>query len=302
MISIIVCSVDDKMFGSFEQNITHTIGVEHEIIRINNSNNSFSICGAYNEGARRAKYEFLCFVHEDVIMQTPRWGKILCEIFRENRELGLLGVAGTMYKSYAPWGWSLIPGESVINIIQGHKYSNSPAYQVYKNPANKTLSEVVCIDGVLMFTRKSIVEEIQFDEETLHGFHGYDIDFSLSVFRKYKVAVTFDILMTHLSEGKNDHAWVSETLKLHKKWKRELPATIHLKSSDKWAGYEISAVNDLLVHMRKLNFTPWELLDMLNYNNRNRHINKFYLLRLKLSVVKQWIKTVFGGRKLASQS
>lgn len=75
MLSIIICSVDKQRLSNIQRNVAETIGdgVKYEIIAIDNSERKGSITSIYNEGARRAKYPCLLFVHEDVEFQTQDW-------------------------------------------------------------------------------------------------------------------------------------------------------------------------------------------------------------------------------------
>ena len=233
MISIIVCSVNDRLFGAFEQNISATAGVPFEIIRINNITNAYSICSAYNEGAVKATYPLLCFAHEDIQIQTMNWGGIVSELFNKNKDLGLLGVAGTGYKPLSPSGWwyeNANPDCFFTHYIQSDK-KGSKAERVYSNPANEELPSVVCIDGLWFCTRKDIALQLKFDDHLFKGFHCYDMDFSLSVFQHYKVAVSYEILIKHFSEGSLNRQWVNDTLMLYEKWKHVLPlATVNFSN------------------------------------------------------------------------
>ncbi|MEO6917080.1 MAG: glycosyltransferase [Chitinophagaceae bacterium] len=299
MISVIVCSINDKVFAEFSQNISDTIGTAYEIIRIDNSGNTDSICSAYNKGAKRAVYEIVCFVHEDVFFHTNDWGKTVSKIFAEPDAPGLLGIAGSRYKSFAPASWGLIPAERFINIIQQHKYRTLEAFHHFENPTGQSLADVVCIDGVWMCTTRSIALEIGFDDITLQGFHGYDIDFSLAIYKKYRVAVTFDVLLAHFSEGRNDRSWVIEMMKLHKKWKKELPLS---NMSGKNIGlnvYEGSAVHHFLELMMSLKFPAKEIFSMLEYNNQNPNLNRNFLISLKFRALKYFFVHSWPGRFLA---
>lgn len=287
MVSIIICSIDKQAFAAFEKNITSTIGVPFEIIRIDNSSNHYSICSAYNEGTRLAKYEYLCFAHEDISVTTQNWGEKVISIFQADDKLGLIGIAGSLYKSHAPWGWGLIPEKSVINIIQHYKHRKEESSHDVQNPQNGILSYVACIDGVWMCTKKSIAAKIPFDEKTFTNFHCYDLDFSLSVLQTHKVAVTFEILLEHFSEGKNDRAWVIESLKLHRKWKSILPVNVAPEPKDNFLKQETQAVTEFLHVMMEMRFSTWQMLLMLHDNN---HIIKEELLQLKIRVIKEWLK------------
>uniref|UniRef100_UPI00197DC0CD glycosyltransferase n=1 Tax=Olivibacter sp. XZL3 TaxID=1735116 RepID=UPI00197DC0CD len=204
MISIIVASVDKHLLDQLKRNIKRTIGVPYEIIAFENSDGQNGLCKLYNEGANAANYEILCFSHEDVLFQTPNWGKKIVDIFRNTPDLGLLGVAGSTYKSIIPSSWSppFDYNESTwrINILQGFK--NKPLIEKhdFRNPKNELLSSVASIDGVWMCSTKKIILEHPFDEALLTGFHGYDVDISIKISQQYKVYVTHEVLLKHLSE------------------------------------------------------------------------------------------------------
>ena len=74
LISLIICSRKADISEELKQNIAETIGCEYELCVIDNSRNEYSIFSAYNEGVRRAKGDILCFMHEDVLFRTNKWG------------------------------------------------------------------------------------------------------------------------------------------------------------------------------------------------------------------------------------
>ncbi|WP_316769729.1 glycosyltransferase [Pedobacter frigiditerrae] len=226
MISIIIASGKNELLVDVSENIRQTIGVDYEIISFDNSYGIQGLCEVYNLGIAQAKYDLLCFMHEDISIETIGWGKKVIEVFGKY-ELGILGVAGCTYKSYAPSGWC--PPQEYgrdswrLNLKQGSKYtSNNEVYEYY-NPLNESISEVVCLDGVWLCTTKKIAQKYGFDQQLLRGFHGYDIDFSLNVGRHHKLMVTYDILLFHTSEGNFNTTWLKELLKVHQKWGNLLP-------------------------------------------------------------------------------
>jgi hypothetical protein len=224
MISIIICSADNKMLAAVSNNVAATIGVPFELIAFNNSDAGLGICEVYNKGIKKAKYPMLCFMHEDVIMHTKGWGRNVLDAFKRNSKLGLLGVAGSYYKPLSPSGWL---GQGIdtecANLIQNYKFTNELPNFNYKNPNNTPVAQVACVDGLWFCTPKELAARFKFDEETFKGFHSYDVDFSLTVGAHYQVGVTYDVLLTHLSEGNFDKTWLAETMKLHKKWDAQLP-------------------------------------------------------------------------------
>lgn len=74
MLSIIVSTVYPERLERFRRNITDTIGeVPYEIIAIENRKDPRSLANVYNEGAVRARYPYLLFMHEDAGFQTGNW-------------------------------------------------------------------------------------------------------------------------------------------------------------------------------------------------------------------------------------
>src|SRR3989344_1016681 len=93
MISVIVSSKDDVMLRELNEDVKKTIGCEFEIVALENKNGR-GICGVYNEGVRKAKFPYLCFVHEDVRFLTNDWGMRIVEKL-SNKDTGVIGVAGS---------------------------------------------------------------------------------------------------------------------------------------------------------------------------------------------------------------
>ncbi|MBT0810563.1 hypothetical protein KIH41_04650 [Litoribacter ruber] len=229
MISIIICTINPTNLLNISKNIENTIGVPYEIVAIDNTQNPKGLTAIYNEGSKKAKYENVCFVHEDVKFQTQDWGKVILKIFT-NEEVGLVGVAGSSHKPKIASGWGALGLQEKfikINLIQHFKFVNQPPIKQYQNTENEKLAQVACLDGVLLISKKSIIEEFPFDEKLLKGFHCYDIDLSLAIGQKYKVAVTYEILIDHFSEGKTDVNWIADTILIHDKWKNILPISIN---------------------------------------------------------------------------
>ena len=227
MISVIICSAREQDLKNVSQNIFETIGVDHEIIAINNSDGKKGICEVYNAAAKKAKFDTLCFMHEDIEMKTQDWGNVVLNLFTKNPKVGLVGVAGAGYKSVTPSGWYNHDLESnggaYSNVLQGHKRDATPERHDYFNPKNESFSKVACVDGCWLSMPKSVWNEFPFDDVLLKKFHGYDLDLSLAVNQKYDVVVTFEVFLRHFSEGNYDQNWFEEMLKVHAKWSHVLP-------------------------------------------------------------------------------
>ena len=93
MINIIICSRHKEISSELRTNLQSTIGVDFELIVVDNSQNIYSIFQAYNEGVKRSCYPYLCFMHEDILFHTQDWGEKVMAHF-EDTKVGLIGVAG----------------------------------------------------------------------------------------------------------------------------------------------------------------------------------------------------------------
>jgi glycosyltransferase involved in cell wall biosynthesis len=226
MISIIICSKNSDLLGQVSESVEKTIGVTYEIIAIDNSEGIYGICQAYNMGASKAKYEYLCFMHEDIKFHSFGWGHKVSEILN-NHEIGLLGVAGATIKSKAPSGWWSTNDLLYIriNILQSSSPGSAPR-GYYTNPTDEKLSAVVSLDGVWLCTKKQIWEKNKFDSHTFKEFHFYDMDFCMQVIQNYKVCVTYDILIEHYSHGSTNASWAYNAITFSQKWKHKLPLSL----------------------------------------------------------------------------
>lgn len=252
MISVIICSINPQQRKAVTANIAETIGVEYELIVTDNRIAPKGICSVYNESTAKSVYPYLCFIHEDVIFHTKGWGHLLIDSLKI-KEIGLIGISGSIYKSVIPSSWTACKKEFYrINTIQ-HSDRNINPLKSQLNPDLSSNSEVAIVDGVFLATRKEVLSEFSFDEISLKGFHGYDFDLSMQITQKYKIVVTHQILLEHFSMGKYNHQWLSDIILLHKKWKSNLPIYIGRQGHIDYKSDYIAAAS-ILSHMLRLNY------------------------------------------------
>lgn len=284
MITIIICSANEAHLVSLTANIRDTIGVPYEIVSFDNSNGAKGLCEIYNKGIRQAKYDIMCFIHEDIIIHTDHWGEVLVDLFKD-QTIGLAGLAGSTYKSLAPSGFhfSAVPELDLnyCNVKQRFKYIEKEELHNYHNPTDVKLAEVTCIDGVWLCATRTALEQYSFNEGLLKGFHGYDLDLSFGIGRNFRIVVTFDILITHLSEGNFDQKWFREILKVHEKWSPVLPINLAGLSKKQVIKMEKRLFRELFQKMRLWNFGPADLFRVAWYA-LGSNLNSF---RLKSKIV-----------------
>ncbi|QNL47732.1 hypothetical protein H8S90_12945 [Olivibacter sp. SDN3] len=267
MLSIVIVSINKSYLNSLTENIQQTIGtVPYELLVIDNTQNKKGICERYNQAAKQAKYEIICYVHEDIEFMTDDWGGIITDIFKDHPEIGLLGFAGASYKSMSPSGWFCYGGLESIhhnNVVQHYKFSDKETRHTYVNKKKVKLTNVAVLDGVYLCTKKSIVLQYPFDDQLLKGFHCYDVDISLSIGQHYDVAVTFDVLINHFSEGNYGSEWIKETIKLQKKWQHLLPLNKANLNKKEIRICEKKAMRYFLFKLSQLDFPLKERLSVL---------------------------------------
>jgi hypothetical protein len=288
MISIIICSKNSSLAEMLAKNIAVTIGVPYEIIAIDNSIHNNSICSIYNKGGARAKYPLLCFIHEDVLFRTMDWGVNFCNHFKDQL-IGILGIAGGDSFSKVPSTWSNIFISKEINIIQ-HQNRNlkETTHLYYTGTETKEIKkQVIAIDGVFIGVRKSVFDKYKFDEVLLHGFHGYDIDYSLQLAMKYKNYVAFDILVEHFSEGVLGKPWLESAFLIAKKWHRILPLSTHRLNYKQQVQYHWQSLHVLINHLFRLNCKPGKIyFYCLKYS-----FTKYFSVRRFLSLNKLFFQS-----------
>lgn len=226
MLSIIVCSINDVLFQQMKQSISETVGVPYEILVRNNTVSNDGICKVYNQLAKDATQPLLVFVHEDVTFNTMNWGKKLVEKFERDSAIGLIGVAGSRYKGNTYSGW--YTGQKAIDAYTIIHANGQHVSEIHSSPDDSIhYHEVVCLDGVFLMCRKSLWNQIYFDEQLLKGFHFYDIDFSVRSAAVSKVLVVTDVaLVHHTTGGDYGDRWIREAFIYHTSKSNELPVSI----------------------------------------------------------------------------
>ncbi|WP_312075189.1 glycosyltransferase [Chryseobacterium sp.] len=210
MLSIIISSYQPSYYEALVKNIQETIGdgFIYEIIQIWNPN-MMSITKAYNSGAEKSQYENLLFLHEDVIFHTENWGsKLIQHLSMEN--VGIIGVSGSNYVPSAPSSWTTEEKYHFINILETDNSGTT-----YTHSTKKHTNEVYGVDGVFLACKKSTIEKYKFNE-SLEGFHGYDLDLALRVSLELQNYTIDNILIEHFSRGKRTKQWLDSLIFIRK--------------------------------------------------------------------------------------
>lgn len=269
------------------ENIRLTIGVEYELIIVNNTTNKYTILSAYNEGVRRSKYSIICFSHEDVLFYTPNWGRNVIDHF-EDPATGMIGVTGGMAQSIVPsaWWYNNYFGRCATNVLMSTTHEPGVNLElVYSHPDNnQEKCPVSIIDGLWFCIRKDLFEKISFDVDTYGGFHLYDADISMQVGLYAKKYVVYDILIQHVWNGNINNHYFDELQKFADKWSATLP--IQVDGLEENYGHILGwhSLRALVLDMIQKNIPKGEIL----------HLVKTYSGLLQKNYKSHWFNLYFS--------
>lgn len=238
MVSIITCSINRDICEKMLDSVSKTIGTEYEAIVFDNREKKYGLCKAYNEAAKSANGDYLCFVHEDIEIKTEDWGKELIKFTNETENCGVIGLAGCCYVRRNFIGhWQTDPDARRVRIYHKRPHDNFFSF-VDRNPNKEIFSRVVCLDGVFLFVKKRIWQKNVFDERTFKGFHFYDADFSFTIAQNYQNYVYFGMDVYHFSMGNHERTFCENMYLFQQKWRKQLPHCLQ--------GYNVSLWEELV--------------------------------------------------------
>jgi len=193
---------------------------------IRNDRNLGPIYG-YNQGIRVCKSDYICIMHNDVLIFEKGWlGKII-NIMDSNKDIGITGLAGR--KRINKKG--LVDESSLVHNLQNEDLNS---------PMQRGIEDVAVIDGLCFVVRRSIFEETGGLDENYGYMHCYDLDISLASLNLGYRNVVVNIEAMHLSNGGNtrrsksykelvpdDYKLLNVNYKkFREKWKKLLPINI----------------------------------------------------------------------------
>jgi hypothetical protein len=131
------------------------------------------------------------------------WGSEILRLFNENKDYGIIGVAGSAQfdEKGAWWNYDKKYGQVL------HRNNGKSWLTAFSPLLDKDLQEVVVIDGLFMAVHKQRISE-NFSRD-LDGFDMYDIYFCLSNYlaKKCKIGVTTNLRVAHNSVGNLKDTW-----------------------------------------------------------------------------------------------
>ena len=221
--SLTVIFSTKKIDSNFVEIIKATSGVHNiEVIPYENPG-KYSLTELYNKGLSESSNDLVIFCHDDIKFDTKNWGRRVLNHFKKNKDLGILGVAGSRYMPSSGKWWEDF---SKMHGAVYHEHEGKRWLSRYSKDIGNYLDDVVLVDGLFFGVNKNNLK-LHFNED-VSGFHFYDVDFSFSNYLEgVKVSVCSNIKITHLSIGMTNNEWEKNREIFAQKYKEHLPVKIN---------------------------------------------------------------------------
>lgn len=180
-----------------------------------------SLTKSYNTAIKQAESDIVVFCHDDILFDTPNWGRKLLAIFNNNPDYGIIGLAGTDNLTDGCWWTNKANMFGIVN----HSDHKRKWTSNFSQSLSGQIKDVVVVDGVFIAVNKK--EIVQIFDESFKGFHFYDISFCFENFLAGQyIGVTTDIRITHFSIGVPNDEWFRNKKQFEEQYKDYLPQTI----------------------------------------------------------------------------
>jgi len=167
----------------------------YEMLAIDNTENIYKSAPAIlNETAKKAKYTYLMFVHQDVALESSTW---LEDVQRDISSLPGLGAAG-------------VAGKNSMALFASVRHGVPPR-KVNRKRFLIPLS-VQTLDGCLMIVPKQVFEQVLFDEKTIESWYLYVANFCLDLKRQGYSCYVLPRWIYHESRGPKNRSYYLPTL------------------------------------------------------------------------------------------
>ena len=188
MISI-VCVYNDKekLNNVFLQSLYKQVGVVYEVILVDSMKENYkSASQALNAGGKKAKGEYIFFIHQDVSFEKEDTLKEL-ESYCRKTSFGIAGVAG------------IAPNENgkyitYTNIVHGTEKTKAG------HALGDKVTEAVGLDECVLIIPQKIFEKYQF-RNIGNTWHLYGTDYAIQMQEQNEKVWIFPVCIWHYSNG-----------------------------------------------------------------------------------------------------
>jgi len=170
----------------------------YELILIDNSKNRFqSAARALNWAAKKAKGDYLLFIHQDVELIEYNTLKKISFYINNLNNIGVIGVVG---------------------VLMGRKNRSARHFNQIEHgiPRVKTWGKLIdkplkldCVDECLFIIPRDVINLYSFDEKVIDGWDLYSVDYCYTI-KKYKLNVyVLPIKIYHVSDGLKNFRFIN---------------------------------------------------------------------------------------------
>jgi pyruvyltransferase len=274
-----------KIDLNFIDLLKKTSGIKSiEILPFEN-NGEYSLTQIYNTALEKSSNDIIVLCHDDIYFDTNNWGNKLLKHLKRNPEYGIIGAAGSKFLPESGRWWEI---QSEMFGIVNHESQGKKWTSRYSESKGNKLDDTIVVDGLFIcINKKNIVSKF---DETIKGFHFYDVDFCFNNFlRGVKIGVFYDIRITHKSIGITNDQWENNRKDFVTKNLNHLPKlipTIFEKKQGKKKEPLVSIIMPIFNYAKRLNPTLSSIFNQ-DYSNfeiiiaNDGSTDKYCLLKLE---------------------
>ena len=182
-ICFITCVNNEEMYQEsvlYIKNLLLPQDFEIEFIAIHDA---ACMTKAYNQAMQKSDAKYKVYLHQDVFIVNKNFILYILDIFAENDQIGMIGIAGTEKMPTSAYWW-----KSKIKVQHVSVYDNASGKMCNINDSNceEKYARVAVIDGLVMVTQYDIL----WREDIFDGWHFYDMSQSIEFAKRgYQVVV-----------------------------------------------------------------------------------------------------------------
>jgi len=197
-----------------------------DVIYIRNESNLGPI-RAINQGIQASRHEYICAIHNDVIIFERDWlGRVIGRMERLP-EAGIVGLAGRkeIYRN------GCVNEATLMHNLQNEDLNP---------PMAEEISAVAVVDGMCLIFKREILKKVQGLDETYGYMHCYDLDLSLQAVAAGLKNFVINIEAMHIGNGgitrktteykrlvRDDYGLLKKNCRIFsRKWRHLLPLRV----------------------------------------------------------------------------
>lgn len=205
-LSIVICTnKKSEQYEETVQTLYDRAGCPVHVFICNNSNN-VALTQVYQQmlDKKEINKNIILYMHDDVDILTVNFGRKILDLFKNNIEYGIIGVAGSkQFDENASW-WSY---DKKYGQVVHHKDTDGRSWlSAFSNDLEGKIENVLMVDG-LFFAIDPTKIKSGFNVR-LPEFDFYDATFCIdNAIQGVKIGVTTDIRVCHHSLGNMRENW-----------------------------------------------------------------------------------------------